>query len=464
MKAKDEKSKLYERLVQDADPVALLERMRALGFWPHDEEAPREPAEARAERERLDDELERLRRRGVTASDPDKALQKERLRRWHESKARRAAQRAQREHEAAQRRDLWEEQRRGTIVHAGDGVSAGLQERESSGERLAAQGLPQIDTPESLAEQMGIGVAQLRWLTYHRTAAGAVHYRRYGVPKKSGGVRHISAPKPELAFAQRWLFEHVLTGLSLPAETHGFVTGKTTLSNARPHVGKAVVVNMDLRDFFPTITFQRVKGLFSKLGYSGSVATVMALLTTEPPRVAATLDGRRLHVALGERRLPQGACTSPVISNLVCRRLDRRLRGFATSQGFTYTRYADDLTFSSEDDGRVGKLLGGVRRIVEEEGFVEHEAKTHVMRRGACQTVTGLTVNDRVGLSRKKRRELRAVLHNVSRHGLASQNRAAHPRFDQFLRGWVAYLCMVDPDHAEVWRGALARALTRPPR
>ncbi len=167
----------------------------------------------------------------------------------------------------------------------------------------------------------------------------------------------------------------------------------------------------------------------------------------EAPRVEAELDGKVLHVALGMRVLPQGACTSPAITNLLCRTLDARLQGAATSLGFAYTRYADDLTFST--DGRqVGKLLRFVRKIVSDEGFEVHEAKTRIMRQGRAQEVTGVTVNERLGLSRKERRRLRAILHNAKKTGLDAQNRSEHPRFREHVRGKLAWVQMLDSDQA----------------
>ena len=163
---------------------------------------------------------------------------------------------------------------------------------------------------------------------------------------------------------------------------HGFVKGRSTLSCALPHVGKGVVVNLDLSDFFPTITFARVRGVFQRLGYSPAVATVLALLCTEPPRAPVELDGHRTWAAVGPRALPQGACTSPAISNQVARKLDRRLRGMSAKHGFTYTRYADDLTFSSPRGERppsdVPMLLARVRHIVGEEGFALNPRKGRV--------------------------------------------------------------------------------------
>jgi hypothetical protein len=214
-----------------------------------------------------------------------------------------------------------------------------------------------------------------------------------------------------------------------------------------------------MKDFFPSITFRRVKGLFRRLGYNEPVAILLALLCTEPPRVAAELGGKVYSIALSSRSLPQGACTSPAITNALCHRLDRRLTGLAARHGFTYTRYADDLTFSGDDVSAVGRLLKSIRSITGNEGFIEHPEKTRVMRRGGRQEVTGVTVNDRAAVSRREVRELRAILHNAARFGLESQNRNAHPDFAAFLRGRVAYVTMVDPSKKTALQEALARAL-----
>jgi retron-type reverse transcriptase len=457
--ADDEKKKLYQQVTKQLDDATLLWRLRELGLWPEGEPIPEEPSAAREERASIVGELEALRRQASAVADPEKALAAERVRRWEERKQKRALKKAQREAEAKTRREAWAARRASTIVHAGEGVSAGLEQRESDVAKLTARGLPVVHDGAGLASAMGISLSTLRWLTYHRRAAAVLHYHRYGIPKKTGGLRAISAPKPALAKAQQWVLEHVLARLPIEPEAHGFVPSRSILTNAAPHVGQRVVVNLDLKDFFPTLTFRRVKGLFASLGYSEHVATVLALLTTEPPRVRAELDGKVWGVALGERVLPQGACTSPAITNLVCRTLDRRLRGLAARHGFTYTRYADDLTFSGADRRKVGRLLKSARSILADEGFVEHPDKTHVMGRGRRQEVTGLTVNEKLALDRAARRRLRATLHNAAKHGLASQNRDAHPDFAAHLTGLVSYACMVEPARAPVWRELLARAL-----
>jgi len=316
--------------------------------------------------------------------------------------------------------------------------------------------------PHDLAALLGIPLARLRWLTFHRGAVTLVHYHRYSIPKKTGGVRAISAPKPSLAKVQRWILQNLLDRLAAGPHAHGFVVGRSIVTNATPHVGKRVVVNLDLKDFFPTVTFPRVKGLFKKLGYSESVAACIALLCTEPPRVPVVLDGKTYRVAVGARVLPQGACTSPAITNLLCTRLDRRIAALAKKLGFTYTRYADDLTLSTQE-GHIGTVLKTVRKILADEGFIENPKKTHIMRSGRRQEVTGVTVNDKLTVPRVEARELRAILHNAAKHGLESQNRHKHPAFASYLRGRVAFVTMVDPSKASVLQAALARALAATP-
>lgn len=457
------KGKLAKQLAKLDDHIVLA-RMQAAGIWPEDQGIPPDPIAEVKERVSLEQEAAKLRGTVGKAEDIEKALRAERKRRWEESKARRSAKKKERDLAQKARRAEWDAIRKQNVVFLGHGVSAGLgavPSGEVSGDPalLAKNGLPQIADPRALAALLEMPIARLRFLTFHRRGATVVHYHRFTIPKKTGGVRGISAPKRELARAQRWVFEHILGHLVPTEHAHGFVTDRSTVTNARPHVGKRVVINLDLRDFFPTVSFRRVKGLFSKLGYAENVATVLSLLTTEPPRLAAQLDGALYYVALGERRLPQGACTSPAITNAICVGLDRRLAGLAKRFEFSYTRYADDLTFSGDDRDAVGRLLGRVRSILRSEGFVEHEDKTRVMSRGSRQEVTGIVVNRGMGLPREEKRELRAILHNAHKNGLDSQNRENRPHFRAYLTGRVAYACMVEPEATEKWKAALRLAL-----
>lgn len=461
--ADNEKSRLYKRIVQQSSDWLVLERMRMHGFWPKGQALPEDPPDESIERNEIESELKQLRQKHVKVKKPEKLLQKERIRRWEESKKRRAKLKAEKAEKKKQRRLAWDAEKQDLYPHAGPGVSAGLQDDKSDISKLVANGLPIMHSASDLASFLKIHLKQLRWLSYHRRGAAVVHYHRYSIPKKTGGQRAISSPKAALAEAQQAILAGILNSLKIEDQAHGFVKGRSIVTNAQPHSEQDVVVNLDLKDFFPSITFRRVKGLFHKLGYSEQVATVLALLCTEPPRVKTEVAGKVYYVALGDRVLPQGACTSPAITNLICRKLDRRLNGLAKQFQFNYTRYADDLSFSAKaQNGKepaVACVLGGVRRILKEEGLTENEKKTHIMRRGRRQEVTGLTVNTRPTVSRKERRALRAILHNVAKHGLESQNKNNHPHFADYLKGRVAYLSSVDPKHGEKFQALLKEAL-----
>ncbi len=251
-----------------------------------------------------------------------------------------------------------------------------------------------------------------------------------------------------MAAAQRWIFQEIVGKLAVEPPAHGFVTGRSILTNAAPHCRRAVVVNLDLEGFFPSIGFPRVRSVFQRLGYSPAVSTILALLCTECPRRAVKYDGVPYLVATGPRGLPQGACTSPALSNQVARRFDKRLSGLAAKLDITYTRYADDLTFSGDDslENRVGYLLAHVRHIAQNESFTVNEAKTRVLRQGTAQTVTGLVVNDRPGVARAEVRRLRAILHQARIEGLERQNREGRPNFAAWLQGKIAFVAMARPE------------------
>ena len=343
------------------------------------------------------------------------------------------------------------------IVFVGRGVSGRLGERQSDRERLESFNLPLLSTPAELAVALGLSVSKLRWLTFHTEAATRVHYVSFTVPKKSGGTRTLSAPHRTLSSAQQWILTNILAKIPVESSAHGFLPGRSILTNARPHAGQAVVVNLDLENFFPSIGFFRVRHLFGRIGYSPAVATLLALLCTECPRRTVEYAGQVLHVAIGPRGLPQGACTSPALSNQVARRLDKRLGGVAKKLGITYTRYADDLTFSGGDElnTRVGYLMARVRHLAADEGFAVNVKKTRVQRRNAAQKVTGLVVNDRPGVSRQVVRRLRAILHRAKSEGLDAQNRTGRPDFRGWLEGMIAYVGMVRPETGAKLRAEL---------
>ena len=242
-----------------------------------------------------------------------------------------------------------------------------------------------------------------------------------------------------------------------PADAaHGFVLKRSIVTNALPHIGKAVLLNLDLKDFFPSIIYPRVRGLFISLGYSFSVASALALLCTAHEREAFDHNGTRYYISVGPRHLVQGAPTSPALANLIAYRLDRRLTGLASKHDFTYTRYADDLSFSGAQFDTARRLLGIIPRIVEDEGFTINESKTRLLRASSRQTVTGLVVNDQLSTPRQLRRRLRAILHNAQTTGLDAQNRDNHEDFHAYLLGMIGFVEQANGEQAMALKAALS--------
>ncbi|HEX9046197.1 MAG TPA: reverse transcriptase domain-containing protein [Verrucomicrobiae bacterium] len=383
------------------------------------------------------------------AEEAVKADAEERKRRKEQKQAE-AAERKRRHAEDVARRKQTD------IVFLGRGVSGGLADRRANVEKLQRSQLPMLAAPADLAQALSLTIPRLRWLAFHAESATVTHYVRFQVPKKSGGVRELSAPHRDLGAAQEWILINILEKLPTHNAAHGFVPGRSTMSNAVPHVARATVVNLDLKDFFPSITFPRVKGIFQELGYSPAVATILGLLCTECPRRIVEYAGKKYFVATGPRGLPQGACTSPALSNLLARRLDSRLSGLAKKLGFAYTRYADDLTFSGNGEAaaKVAYLLARVRHIAANESLVVNEKKTRVQRPGRRQTVTGIVVNKRPNVPRKVTKRLRAILHHARKDGLAAQNREQRDNFKNWLDGMIAYVQMVNPEKGSRLRQA----------
>jgi RNA-directed DNA polymerase len=380
------------------------------------------------------------------------ASREERKRIRDEKKAAAAQRREQRARDVARRFAT-------DIVYLGRGVSGRLGERTSDVPKLEAAALPILHTPADIASAMGLTIPQLRGLAFHSEVTSRSHYIQFSVPKKSGGMRQLSAPHRRMAQCQQWIHTQILSRLDVSDQAHGFVVARSTVTNAAPHCGKAVVLNTDLEGFFPSITFPRVRKVFIKIGYSPAVATILALLCTECPRRQVEFGGKLLFVATGPRALPQGACTSPALSNQVARRLDRRLQGLSVRLGLTYTRYADDITISGNDElkTRTGYVMARIRHLAQDEGFRVNEAKTRVQRQNTAQSVTGLVVNETPGVCRSKIRRIRAILHQARQTGLESQNRDRHPNFKAWVEGMIAYIAMSRPETAAKLRHQLEK-------
>ena len=476
------RAEIYERIKASSKQEVILDEMQRLGFWPKGEGQP-QLAAAHIQREgELQRELAELRQQIAVRQNPERALRQMRKERMQKALAQREETKRRQAQERHDKALAWHAKRATHVGYLGPGVSAALQgpqageappaageRRQADPQRLARHGLPELADAAQLADAMGITVAELRFLGFHREVARTHHYHSFTLPKKTGGERLISAPMPRLKRAQYWVLDNILAKVPAHDAAHGFLAGRSIVSNAAPHAGHDVVINLDVKDFFPSIAFGRIKGVFRHLGYGEAMATLLALLCSENRAQAWQVDGEKLFVGgkARERVLPQGAPTSPMLTNLLCRRLDRRLLGLARQLGFVYTRYADDLTFSASGEAardNVGRLLGRVRWILRDEGFTPHPDKERVMRKGRRQEVTGLVVNaDKPGVSRQTRRRLRAALHRATQASAGKpahwQGQAAQP---SQLLGLAQFVYQVDPVQGGPLLGQ-ARQLTRSP-
>ena len=305
--------------------------------------------------------------------------------------------------------------------------------------------VPVIATPGALAEFLGIDLGQLEWLADCQARERAArpeplrHYRYRWMAKASGSLRLIESPKPRLKQTQRRLLDLVLTQIPPHDAAHGFRPGRSVSTFVTPHVGRSVVLKMDIRDFFPSITAARVLAIFLTAGYPEEVARLLAGLCTNtvPREVMREMhrmvpvespEGWRSRRLFVQPHLPQGAPTSPALANLCAYRLDARLDGLAHAAGAKYSRYADDLIFSGDEAfaRAVRRFRDHVAAITLEEGFVVQHKKTRMMRQGVRQQTAGVVLNDHPNIPRPDFDELKAILHNCAARPERAESRGGY--------------------------------------
>ena len=273
---------ILARMIGTSRDTYILQEMQRLGFWPKDKDRPKLNDDLVKQEAALLQELRALNKQDQAYQDKAKLLNKIRKERMKASKAQRLENKQRREAEKKAKAEAWQQRLETEIIYLGEGVSAGLNQQSLDQSKLNQKQLPLFKDVAELASKMGISVRELRFLAFQRKVSKVNHYKRFKIPKKRGGHRLISAPMPRLKAVQNWILEHILYQVPLHPDAHGFVPGKSIVTNARPHVQSDVVINLDLKDFFPTITYPRVKGMFQSLGYSEQLATILGLICTEP--------------------------------------------------------------------------------------------------------------------------------------------------------------------------------------
>ena len=304
--------------------------------------------------------------------------------------------------------------------------------------------IPAIDSAGALADWLWIEPAELDWfadLKGLNRQQKLSHYHYRVLTKQCGSIRLIEAPKPRLKKLQRQILAWILDKVPAHPAVHGFVKGRSIRTFVGPHIGRRVVLRLDLEDFFPSFAAARIQTFFRTAGYPESVADLLGGICTN---AAPIRDARSLY---SRPHLPQGAPTSPALANLCFYRVDCRLAGLTQAAGAAYTRYADDLAFSGDEafDRSAERFSNHVAAILIDEGFRVHHRKTRIMRRGVRQHLAGLVANQRANIVRPDFDRLKATLTNCVRLGPESQNRDAHPRFREHLEGRVAFVETINP-------------------
>ena len=439
------RQELYDRIRESSKDSVVLEEMKRMGFWANNEDRPGIPELLIKKEVELNKELSKLYDEKRKYQNKEAVLKEMRLKRMLDSREKQAANKKKKEIQRLEKAEAWKKQKETEIIYLGESVSVGLNNTENNVALLQKHGLPIFNNENDLAQAIGIPLKELRFLSFSRKVSTVSHYRKFYIPKKSGGKRLISAPMPRLKSVQHWILENIFNKVAIHPAVHGFALQRSIISNAQPHIGKAVVINIDVKEFFPSIHYKRVKGLLQQLGFSEKIAVILALLCTEAVTEEVTIDGQHYFVQKGNRVLPQGAPTSPAITNILCYKLDKRLQGLANKNQCSFTRYADDISFSFDNaQTNAQQLVWRIKKVLQDEGFTVHPDKIRIMRKGAHQEVTGIVVNEKAGIPRKKLRQFRAVLHQLKTKE-ASVLKWGNGNLASAVTGYANFVKMVKP-------------------
>ena len=299
----------------------------------------------------------------------------------------------------------------------------------SYAKRLLDSDLPVIFDIDHLCLLIGIKKSDLTKFIY----ADYLFYTQVHIPKKSGGKRELDVPSADLKYIQRWILDNVLNNMHISKYATGFYDNRSILDNAKRHTNQSCVLNMDLKDFFPSISFNKVFMIFKYYGYTKEVSFVLAKLCTF------------------DNHLPQGSPASPYISNISCLKLDARLSALAELYHANYSRYADDITFSGAND--IVGIISISKKIITEEGFTINEKKTRIAYSHQKQEVTGLIVNnDTVRVDKRYKRELYQELYYCEKFGVADHMQRINCNkafFKEHMYGKAYFINMVEPNEGK---------------
>jgi RNA-directed DNA polymerase len=321
-------------------------------------------------------------------------------------------------------------------------------------DKLNNQNLPVIFSTQHLARLLNINFHKLNHIIEFRSN----YYTYYIIKKRTKGHRRIIAPYSDISEIQNWIKINILDNLTPDINSTAYQKGNSIYNNAKIHENNEVVFNIDLEDFFETITERRVYGIFKSIGYAKNVAIDLAKICTikiSEEKFEELNEDVKIHfedyIQLDEYVLPQGACTSPSLSNLICRKLDSRFSKLANKLGLQYSRYADDITFSGATDNLPTiKLL---RKIINEENFKINDNKVKLLKKGNRQMITGLLVDGKVRIPQKYKKEIFRHLRFCEKFGGFTHFTKISPGKSfrkEWLHGKICFVHSVEPEIAKI--------------
>lgn len=279
--------------------------------------------------------------------------------------------------------------------------------------------LPYLTSFEDLGKFIRLDSKLIYWLSSEAESK----YKTYEVPKKNGGVRIINAPVYSLKQVQKWILNNILYRIKTSPYSLGFKPstdlGSPLYLSAKNHNYNLYVLKLDLKDFYPSITKKKVYNLFFNIGYNSQVAFLLTNICTH-------------HGAL-----PQGAVTSAHLANLICRKMDYRLAGYCQKHDIVFTRYADDMAFSSDNRDTLKKAYKIFCKIIADEGFIVNNSKTRFMTPKCRKQILGITINDNhIKASKDLKRKVRAMIHRSIATGEYDNNTV--------IKGYISYINSIE--------------------
>ncbi len=276
---------------------------------------------------------------------------------------------------------------------------------------------------EDLSQNLRLSAKLIHWLA----SDSKDRYQTFNIPKGDGTSREISAPVHSLKIVQRWILVNILYRIKVSPYSYGFSKdgkGSPLVRCAEKHKGNLYILKVDVKAFYPSIKREKIYHQFTNIGYNANVANLLT------------------NLCVYQDKLPQGAVTSPYLANLICRNLDFRIAGYCNRRDITYTRYADDLTFSCDNRDALKGIYGTIRKILKDEGFQLNEKKTLFLSPKCRKRILGITVNDGIIKAPKElKRNIRSMIHT----SIATKDFSVNDK----IRGYIAYINSIEPNYTD---------------